>query len=170
MNVRIYWLVIIFFFGILSCSNSKDKIEQQNKEIVMNTFDAVSSGDFEELNNYFADNYVRHCQATPGLIIESLDDFKEFLKADRISIPDQKLNVKMLVAEDNLVAFWATYSGTQTGNMGPFPPSNKYAELDFSGVHKLEKGKLIESWITWDNVSILSQLGHFPPNSVNLEE
>ena len=100
------------------------------------------------------------------MVIESLDAFKEFIRNDRKSIPDQKLNVKMLVAEGDYVAFWATYTGTQTGQMGPFPPTGKTANLDFSGVHRVENGKVVETWVTWDNVTILSQLGLFPPKTV----
>jgi len=163
MQTRDLSLVLIFLFGILSCTDSNTNLEQQNKEIVRKAFEVVANGDYEGMNNYIVEDYVRHCQATPELIIESLDAFKEFIRMDRKSIPDQKLKVKMLVAEDNLVAFWATYTGTQTGQMGPFPPTGKSAELDFSGVHRLENGKVVETWVTWDNITILSQLGHFPP-------
>ena len=163
MKIRILIVVVVFLFGILSCSDSKNNVEQQNKELVTKTFEVVANGDYEGMNKYIAENYVRHCQATPDLVIESLDAFKEFIRKDRMSIPDQKLNVKMLVSEGDLVAFWATYSGTQTGQMGPFPPSGKFAELDFSGIHRIENGKIVETWVTWDNIAILSQLGHFPP-------
>ena len=163
MKTKILSLGSIFLFGILSCTDLSTNTEQQNKEIVKKSFEVVANGDYDGMNNYIAEDYVRHCQATPELIIESLDAFKEFIRMDRMSIPDQKLIVKMLVAEGDLVAFWATYTGTQTGQMGPFPPTGKSAELDFSGVHRLENGKVVETWVTWDNITILSQLGHFPP-------
>jgi len=167
MKTRTFPLVLIFLFGILSCTDSNTNQEQQNKEIVKKSFEVVESGDYDGMNKYIAENYVRHCQATPELIIESLDAFKDFIRRDRKSIPDQKLNVKMLISEGDLVAFWATYTGTQTGQMGPFPPTGKSAELDFSGVHRLENGKVVETWVTWDNITILSQLGHFPPSPIN---
>ena len=69
----------------------------------------------------------------------------------------------MLIAEGDLVAFWCTYTGTQTGAMGPFPPTGNKTDLDFAGFHRIENGKIAESWITWDNMTILTQLGHFPP-------
>jgi len=170
MKTRDLSLGLIFLFGIFSCTESNTNTAQQNKEIVKKSFEIVANGDYEGMNNYIAEDYVRHCQATPELIIESLDAFKEFIRMDRMSIPDQKLSVKMLVAEGNLVAFWATYTGTQTGQMGPFPPTGKSAELDFSGVHRLENGKVVETWVTWDNITILSQLGHFPPVPNNPED
>ncbi|UCC73979.1 MAG: hypothetical protein JSV86_05325 [Gemmatimonadota bacterium] len=36
-------------------------------------------------------------------------------------------------------------------------------ELDISGIFRLEEGKIAELWVTWDNVTGLTQVGHFPP-------
>ena len=57
----------------------------------------------------------------------------------------------------------AIYSGTQTGMMGPFPPSGKRVDLPFIGILKFTNGKISEMWVEWDNVFMLTQLGHFPP-------
>lgn len=165
--MRAYKLTKVCLLGLLGlligCTNSVNTLAKKNKDIVLETFKIVGNGDFEGMDAYIATNYIRHCQATPDLVIESLEAFKEFIRMDRMAIPDQKLIVKMLIAEGDLVAFWATLTGTQTGQMGPFPPTGKSAELDFSGVHRLENGKVVETWVTWDNITILSQLGHFPP-------
>ena len=160
---------LINFFVIISlilagCADKNIKSQADiNKEIVSKSFEVVGKGDFDGMDTYISQEYVRHCQATPDLVIESLDAFKEFIKADRKAIPDQKLIVKMLVAEGDLVAFWCTYTVTHTGQMGPFPPTGKSANLDFSGVHRLKNGKVVETWVTWDNITILTQLGLFPP-------
>jgi steroid delta-isomerase-like uncharacterized protein len=158
--------LIIGFVGLfVSCTNSVDLLAEKNKKIVEKTFEIVGNGDYDQMGNYIAEDYVRHCQATPDLVIESLDAFKDFIRMDRLSIPDQKLNVEMLIAEGDLVAFWCTYTGTQTGDMGPFPATGRSADLDFAGVHRLKNGKVVETWVTWDNITILSQLGHFPPKA-----
>jgi predicted ester cyclase len=147
---------------MISCKSSQVATGQKNKEIVRKTFEIVGNGDFDAMDKYISQNYKRHCQATPDLVVESLNDFKGFIREDRKAIPDQQLIVKHLIAENDLVAFWGTYKGTQTGQMGPFPPTGKPVELDFSGVHRLVNGKVVETWVTWDNITVLSQLGHFP--------
>ena len=73
------------------------------------------------------------------------------------------MTIQYLVAEDNMVAFYCTYIGTQSGQMGPFPPSNKQMSLEFAGIHRVEDGLIAETWLTWDNLAALGQLGHFPP-------
>ena len=156
-----YLLSCLMLSGCFTLLPAQDiQLTQKNKAIVELAFEIVGTGNYERMHEVIADDYVRHCQATPDLVINSLDQFKEFIRVDRLAIPDQKIKLHKLVAEDDHVAFFATYTGTQTGQMGPFPPSNKKASLEFSGIHRLENGKIVETWLTWDNVAILGQLGH----------
>jgi predicted ester cyclase len=68
-----------------------------------------------------------------------------------------------LVAEEDRVAFWGKFSGTQDGPMGPFPPTGRRLESEIGGMFRIEAGRIAELWVTWDNLSGLAQLGHFPP-------
>ena len=65
--------------------------------------------------------------------------------------PDGYQTIKLLVAEGDLVAAWATYKGTQQGPMGPFPPSGRKVEFDFGAVFRIEGGKIAEWWVSPDN-------------------
>lgn len=66
--------------------------------------------------------------------------------------------------KDEYVALRAIYSGTQTGEVGPFPPGGKRVELPFIGMLRFAEGKVSEMWVEWDNIVMLTQLGQFPPN------
>jgi predicted ester cyclase len=66
------------------------------------------------------------------------------------------------VVEGDMAAVWATYEGTQTGQLGPFAPSERRVTFDFAGLARLQDGKIAELWMTWDNMTILAQLGHLP--------
>jgi predicted ester cyclase len=46
--------------------------------------------------------------------------------------------------------------------MGPFPPSGAKAKFDFGAMFRISGGKIAEWWVTWDNMTILAQLGHLP--------
>jgi predicted ester cyclase len=141
-----------------------------NKELVADVFEIVESGDLDRLDEYIATDYVRHCQATPDIEVTSLEGLKEFLVNDRQTVPNPKLTVTRLVAEDDLVAFWATYSGIQEGPMGPFPATGGLLELDFAGMHRINDGKIVETWVIWDNLTGLTQLGFYPPEMVETLE
>ena len=104
----------------MSCLCGPCEIATTNKELALAAFEAVDAGNLDALDDLIAVDYVRHCQATPDVEVNSLEAFKEFLLSDRESFPDPKLQVVHLIAEDNLVAFWASYSGVQEGAMGPF--------------------------------------------------
>lgn len=54
-------------------------------------------------------------------------------------------------------------SATQTGQMGPFPPTGKRMNAEFAGYHRIVNEKIAETWVTWDNMITLNQLGLFPP-------
>jgi predicted ester cyclase len=98
----------------------------------------------------------------PGVEARNLDQVKEFLREDTAVFQDSVQTVKLLVAEGNLVAAWATYEGRQHGAMGPFPPSGRKARFDFGAVFRIERGTIAEWWVTWDNMTILRALGHLP--------
>jgi predicted ester cyclase len=36
-------------------------------------------------------------------------------------------------------------------------------ELKIIGIQRFEGGKIVETWVSWDNLASLAQLGHFPP-------
>ncbi|MFV2072645.1 MAG: ester cyclase [Thermoanaerobaculales bacterium] len=145
------------------CSGGLCPKSTDNAQLVRDAFEAVAAGRIDDLDTYIAPDYVRHSQATPDIQVNSLAVFKDFLRKDREAVPDQKIEVIHIVAQDDLVAFWATYSGTQLGPMGPFPATGKTLQLDMAGVHRIADGKIVETWVIWDNLTALSQLGLFPP-------
>ena len=138
---------------------------ERNKEVVRLNAQAVNDRDLALLAKTTSETLVRHCQATPGLNIASLEEFVAFLKTDWATFPDSRITIQQLVAEGDRVAIFATYEGTQKGQMGPFPPSGKRMSLEVSGVFRIEDGKIAEIWVTWDNMAALTQLGHLPPPS-----
>ncbi len=155
--------VIVGLVVVLSCVCEPCDTGKRNKELVADVFAIVEAGDLDKLDEYIAADYVRHCQATPDVEVTSLEGLKEFLTHDRETVPNPQIVLHRLVAEDDLVAFWATYKGIQDGPMGPYPATGELLELDMAGMHRLAEGKIVESWIIWDNLTGLTQLGLFPP-------
>jgi predicted ester cyclase len=136
--------------------------EESNKEVVRRFVSAINDRQLDDLDEIVLPDVVRHSQATPGLDIRSLEAMKEFLSGDFVVVPDSHMELLQLVAEGDHVAYWATYSGTQQGQMGPFPPTGRAISSDFAGYFRLSDGKIAEIWVIWDNLTILTQLGHMP--------
>ena len=134
-----------------------------NKALVRRFGEAMNSRRFDILDEIVVPDFIRHCQATPEVDVKSLQGFKEYLRQDAVVFPDSIQTLKHMVAEGDLVAVWATYQGTQKGQMGPFPPSGRKMTLEFGAVLRVANARIAEMWVTWDNLAALAQLGHFPP-------
>ena len=94
--------------------------------------------ELDKLDDVVAAGFVRHCQATPQLEINSIDDFKAFLRADAAAFPDNIQTITHLAADGDLIGIFATYEGTHLGRLGPFEPTGKHAKFDFAGMFKVE--------------------------------
>lgn len=159
-------IIVMFVVSSLSCGPGVDQQAANNKAVVMQAFDVLNNHDYEKLDELIAENYVRHSQATPDVKVETLDDFIAMVSDWDRAFPDAKMEVHLVAAEGDLVAFYMTYTGTHTGQMGPFPATGKVMNSKTAGFHRLEDGKIVETWVTWDNVAVLNQLGLFPPAPV----
>ncbi len=103
----------------------------ENKILVRRFEEAMNAPQLDALDEVVAPNFVRHCRATPNLDVRSLEEFKDFLRQDVAVFPDNTQTFTHVIAEGAMVATWATYEGTQLGQMGPFPPSGKKVQFDF---------------------------------------
>jgi steroid delta-isomerase-like uncharacterized protein len=142
----------------------------QSGKIVRRMVDAINSRDFAALDSVVAADLHRHCAATPGVQVTNLEQFKAFLRQDLSAVPDSHQDIRQLLVDGDMVAARVIYSGTQTGQMGPFPPSGRKLELPFISILRIEDGKIAEIWVEWDNLSALTQLGHWPPPTAADEE
>jgi len=131
--------------------------------IVTRMIEAVNGRDFDALDELIAADVVRHCAATPGVEVRSLEDFKAFLHRDLTAVPDAMQEVDFMFSSGPFVAARVFYRGTQDGPMGPFPPSGRKLEIPFLGILRIEDGKIAEIWVEWDNLNPLVKLGHLPP-------
>jgi steroid delta-isomerase-like uncharacterized protein len=142
---------------------------EENKSLFNRFGEALNARNFDAVRNLLTPDFIRHCQATPDVVIKNREQFLEYLKMDAAVFPDSRQTAELIVAERDLVAFWLKYDGTQKGQMGLFPPSHKRMLLDVGGIFRIRDGKLAELWITWDNLTSLAQLGHVSPKKpVNL--
>ena len=128
------------------------------------TTHGVNTGNVDAWDEVLAPGYVRHSQATTGMEeIRGIEPMKAFLRAHFAAFPDWHEEIDVILAEDDFVAYVTTGTGTQTGPMGPLPPTGERMEIVSYIVHRFEAGKIAETWVGWDNLAALTQLGHFPP-------
>ena len=167
MRVTRFAVLVLAIGIIVSCAPEDTSA---NEEIVMRMIEAVNARDFDALDEVVSPTVRRYSGATPEVHVTSLAEFKAFLHADLAAVPDAVQETNMIFSSGDMVAIHETYTGTQTGQMGPFPPSGQQLRLPFIGLLRIEDGKIAEIWVEWDNLNALAQLGHFPPPGMIPEE
>jgi steroid delta-isomerase-like uncharacterized protein len=155
-------LCVCLLVAVLGCAPTVD-VTEQNKQVVMDVVEAINDLRYDDLDHLIAQTYHRHCQATPDVSVETLDDFKALMKGFEGAFSDAQVEIYELIAEGDLVAVIGTYRGTHTGQMAEFAATGKTLDSEFAGYHRFEDGKIVETWVTWDNQAMLQQLGLFPP-------
>jgi steroid delta-isomerase-like uncharacterized protein len=137
---------------------------EANKSAVRHALERLSGGDVDAFVSMLAPNYVRHCQAMPPGMQElrGPDAMRAWLLDNKVTFPDYHEDVEMLVGEGDYVAWRSIGTGTQLGPMGPFPATGRRMSVTIIGMHRLENGKVAETWTSWDNVAALGQLGLLP--------
>jgi predicted ester cyclase len=167
---RLVFILPMFLAAQLGCSPSRELEMEKSKEAVRTLIEAINSRNYDLLDGVVADDFVRHCQATPDVQVRSRDDLKQFLRQDLDVFPDSRVSIEMLLAEGNMVAGFFRLSGTQEGPVGPFPATGRKVDVGYLSIMRLEKGRIAEMWVEWDNLAILGQLGHWPPKEETAAE
>jgi steroid delta-isomerase-like uncharacterized protein len=129
--------------------------------------DAWNRGDFDGLDTFFSEDVVVHF-SNPEEDAEGLDEYRESIEEARETFPDLHTEIKNLVIEGELlVAQWVA-SGT---NEGPIPDLDLEAtgeSVEWEGVtvHRLDGGKVTESWFYENQLDVLMQLGLLSEDSL----
>lgn len=141
-----------------------DSRVEVNKATVKRMLERLSEGDIKGFTDHLAPNYVRHSQAMPPELqeIRGSDAMHEWLVSNQAIFPDYREELEWLVGEGDFVAWRSRGTGTQSGALGPFPATNKRMDLVIIGMHRFEEGRVVETWTSWDNVAVLTQLGLLP--------
>jgi steroid delta-isomerase-like uncharacterized protein len=132
-----------------------------NKEVVRRYQAAYNRGDLEALDAMVDARLVTHSQA-PGLP-PGLEGGKQAHRMTVAAFPDLHYETDELVAEGDTVVQRFTITGTHGGEFMGLPASGR--PIRFSGVSffRLKDGKIVEHWGLQDGLTLMFQVGIFPP-------
>lgn len=133
----------------------------RNKAVVAAFVEAVNAQDWGRVAELVAPEFVRHSHAGGSPGVRSRDDLLRFLRGEFETFPDAQEGIADMVAEGDRVAVRHSFRGTQSGPMGPHPPSARVMAADYLAIYRLANGRIVEAWAEWDNLSGLAQLGHY---------
>ena len=165
--------ILLVSLGIIlfACCPDTEQQISANKALVIAFTEALNNADWAAFESLLTDDFHRYSDATPGAVIDSPEAFVNLQESFLASCPDQKITLEMLIGEGDKVAAYATYTGTQTGPFEPFLPKGLSMNSKFLSIFRIENGRIAELWVEYDNLAMLTQLGHFPPpGETNVDE
>jgi predicted ester cyclase len=107
---------------------------------------------FESLDEFVAEGVVVNGEPV------GLAGYREGLAAVASAFPDYRWRLDHLLAEDDWLAAHFADSGTHRGTFLDVPPTGKAVETQEFAFYRLEGGKIVEVWVTADDLATLRQL------------
>ncbi len=80
----------------------------------------------------------------------------------RGGMPDLKVLIEDMIAEDDKVAVRYTLEGTHDGDLFGVPPTGRQLSIKSITVERVSEGKVIEHWRVTDSLDMMQQLGAIP--------
>ena len=158
-------LSAVAVFGALALCGaaSAGVVQERNKTMAVHFFEEVlDQGHLERYADSHRKDFVVHGDhGNTG----SLDDDIAAAREERAALPDMRVHVDHVVAENDLVSVTWTASGTNTHEGMGFPATGKRVVSTGMTLFRFEAGKIVEEWSVFDMLSVLTQLGLLPSSS-----
>ena len=134
-------------------------MSELNKQLVRRFFDEVcNASDLAAANAIFAPGHVYHDPSSPG-IADGPQGMKDLIGAYQSGFPDAHWTVDDTMTDgDTVITRW-TGSGTHRGDLMGIAPTGKHVSITGVWIHRVEDGRIAESWNVWDTLGMLQQLG-----------
>jgi limonene-1,2-epoxide hydrolase/heme-degrading monooxygenase HmoA len=102
-------------------------------------------------------------QAPGGIRLTGREAAETMWSTYHDAFPDNQLQIAAIHADDRGGVHEGRATGTHTGTLrgpaGEIAPTNRKAEIDFSGVYEFEEGKITSFHLYFDQAEMLRQLG-----------
>jgi predicted ester cyclase len=132
---------------------------EENKKLVLDHYESfVHQHDSEAVRRQLAADFRDH-EMPPGTPPgpEAVLQYGGML---RIAFPDLRVKIEDIVAEGDLVAVRARWSGTHRGAfpLMPIPVTNRTFEFTGMVFWRIREGRIVERWATVDRLGLQQQL------------
>jgi steroid delta-isomerase-like uncharacterized protein len=123
--------------------------------------EVYNEGKLDVVDEVVAPGYVRHDPTLPEDITGQAAE-RELAAAYRAAFPDLMVTIEEQLAEgDRVVTRW-TARGTHTGDLWGIPGTGKEVRVTGTSVDRIQGGRIVESWLNWDALGLMQQLGVVP--------
>jgi steroid delta-isomerase-like uncharacterized protein len=112
----------------------------------------------EALADLVAASYVGHDPGEPEPV-RGPEGLAARIEGYRLAFADARVAVDEQVCEGERVVSRWTLRGTHTGELAGIAATGKQVTVSGVTISRVEDGRLVESWTSWDRLGLLVQLG-----------
>jgi len=136
-----------------------------NKEIGRRVLEELwSEGRLEAADELYASTYVDHVPRGPEAEeTRGPEGIKRAVSLFRSAFPDLHYTVEDQLAERDCVMTRFSARGTHRGAFLGTPPTGRDVRYTGIDVNRIRDGRVVESWVQYDALSLLQQLEIVPP-------
>jgi steroid delta-isomerase-like uncharacterized protein len=137
-------------------------MSEQNKAVSRRLVEEVFVGGRLGVADELLDaSFVGHDVAMPEPI-RGPNGLKQLASGYREAFPDLQLMIEDQIAESEQVATRWTARGTHKGELFGISATGKQATVEGITIDRFSGGKIVESWVNWDTLGLMQQLGAVP--------
>ena len=135
----------------------------ENADLIHKWFEDVwNQGREATIDEMCAPNAIGYGQVQHGAAINGPEHFKQFWRAFRAAFSNIHIDIHDTVEQGDRVVIRWTMAMAHSGPFLGIPPTGKQVSVDGISIQRFAKGKIVEAWDKWDQLSLLVQLGAVP--------
>jgi steroid delta-isomerase-like uncharacterized protein len=117
--------------------------------------------DFDSISQFVSSEYTVYLDSSDPWEGKTLNhsEFKTRLNYSFNSFPDINFDIKTAISDGDFVAILWVMTGTNTGKIGDYPPTNKKIQADGFTIYHFNGGKICGHTQVYDRTTIMKQLG-----------
>jgi steroid delta-isomerase-like uncharacterized protein len=136
-----------------------------NKNVIRRVLDEIwSKGNMAVADELFSPNYAHHDPSSPDLG-QGPEGEKRRANLYRSAFPDLRFTVEDVIADGDRVVARYSARGTHKGELNGIPATGKQITVTGMTVARIANGKVAESYVNWDALGLMQQLGVVPENA-----
>lgn len=137
---------------------SNNSTLEANKALVRRNFEVIwTQCNLDVADEIIDPDYVGHIATLPDTV-RGVEAFKQAVMLYHLSAPDIRFEIQDQLAEGDKVATRWIAHGTHQGEFMGIAPSGQRMSVTGMSFHRIEQGRIQESWDDWDALSMLRNM------------
>jgi len=130
---------------------------EENKSLPRRSYEEIyNQGNLDVADDIYDENFVIHMSPSD---LKGTKSIKEYALMLRNAFPDLKFKIEDQIAEGDKVATRWAVIGTHKGEYMGVAATGKFVSNTGISLHRIIDGKMVESWVSSDNLGVMQKLG-----------